>query len=473
MKLDRTRLASMGIAALAFAALSGVAVVMNSVIAHRDRLESRNDVERTLNVLLAGLRDHHDFGAAIESVPSLSDRIVGIGAYADDGSRLYVWGEAPSAYPAAGDDSPVADGRQADILKSGDSPGGSPIESARLYFDDPAHDSVVLVLSPFRVGPPPPALRDAPPDPAPSSGFFFSTLRKAESVYLEVRQPEYWNNRRVASVAFPLVELALAALVLFVRELIVRNGDYRRRIEAQRNLVVLGTAASTLAHEIKNPLLSIRLQTRILEKTCPGSARRELGIIDDEVERLSALSHRVGDYLRDPAGNPAPVDVREAASEVGRRLCGRDVLLPGDGSVEGSGEVPAATALIDPERLRSVLENLVRNALESADPDCVRPGASAAGRAGIEDAAPSVGIAVRAEGGAVLVDVLDRGAGIDPAAAGRAFDPFYTTKSRGTGIGLAVCKRFVEAAGGSIRLEPRPGGGCAARVALPAYGERA
>ena len=167
MKLDRTRLASMGIAALAFAALSGVAVVMNSVIAHRDRLESRNDVERTLNVLLAGLRDHHDFGAAIESGPSLRDKIVGIGAYADDGARLYVWGEAPSAYPPAGGGSPATDGQKTDGLRADgfqadDSPGGSPIESARLYFDDPAHDSVVLVLSPFRVGPPPPALRDAP-----------------------------------------------------------------------------------------------------------------------------------------------------------------------------------------------------------------------------------------------------------------------------------------------------------------------
>jgi len=233
----------------------------------------------------------------------------------------------------------------------------------------------------------------------------------------------------------------LAALVLFVRGLIMRNGEYRRRIEEQENLVVLGTAASTLAHEIKNPLLSIRIQTHILEKTCPEQARREIGIINDEVERLSALSQRVGDYLRDPAGKPSSIDPSDIAHEVGMRMCGRDILQP----------APAPPAVfIDPERLRSIMENLLRNALESGGPE--------------EGVAIELG---REEGGA-RIDILDRGRGIEPETADRIFDPFFTTKSRGTGIGLAVCKRFVTAAGGSIALGPRPGGGCRARVILPA-----
>ena len=91
-------------------------------------------------------------------------------------------------------------------------------------------------------------------------------------MYLEVREPEYWRSGRLEAILFPLIEAALAALILFVRMLLVRNAEYRRRIEEQRNLVVLGTAASTFAHEIKNPLFSIRLQTRILEKTYPPGA---------------------------------------------------------------------------------------------------------------------------------------------------------------------------------------------------------
>lgn len=442
MRIGRESLASTGIAMLAFAALTGLAVVIYSGNLQRFRLESRNDAERTMNQLLAGLRDHQDFGAAIESVPSLRDKVVGIGAYSGDGERLYAWGEAPSIY------APV---------QSEEESAGAPV---RVYNENPANDSLVLILAPFRVGPPPPPSDrdgdrsteryDGQRDTASPTSFFYTTLRKADSVYLEIRQPAYWRSRRVAAVLFPLAELALAALVLFVRGLVVRNAEYRRRIEEQRNLVVLGTAASTLAHEIKNPLLSIRLQARILEKTCTASSRREIGIINDEVERLSALSHRVGDYLRDPAGNPRPLDSREVAAEVGRRLCGRD-LLPLDA---GSG--PAARVLMDPERLRSVLENLVRNALESA-------GAVEHGDGRI----PDVSIELAETDKGVRIDVLDRGRGLTPEARGRLFDPFFTTKSRGTGIGLSVCKRFVEAAGGTIRLENRSGGGCMARVELP------
>jgi two-component system sensor histidine kinase HydH len=275
-------------------------------------------------------------------------------------------------------------------------------------------------------------------------GFMFTTMRNAEVVYLEIREPAYWAGRRFAALLFPLVEILLAALVAFIRGLILRNTEYRRSIEEQKNLVVLGTAASTLAHEIKNPLLSIRLQTRILEKTYPYLAQREIGIINDEVERLSALSHRVGDYLRDPAGNPRPIDITEMALEVGMRLCGRNVL-------KVSSTPPRI--LMDPERLRSVLENLVRNALEAGGPE------------------EGVSIEASVVDAKACIDVLDRGAGLDPEASGKVFDPFFTTKSRGTGIGLSVCKRFVEAASGSISLGRRPEGGCRARVLIPATKE--
>lgn len=454
MRIGKTSLASSGIALLAFTALTGLAAVIYSGNLQRFRLESRNDAERTMNQLLASLRDHQDFGAAIEIVPALRDKVIGIGAYSGEGERLYAWGEVPLLYMP---------------VQSEEKSAGAPV---RVYNENPANDSLVLILAPFRVSPPPPPSDrdgdrsterstdryDGVRDPASPASFFYTTLRKADSVYLEIRQSEYWRSRRISAVLFPLAELALAALVLFVRGLVLRNAEYRRRIEEQRNLVVLGTAASTLAHEIKNPLLSIRLQARILEKTCPESAQREISIINDEVERLSALSHRVGDYLRDPAGNPCSVDPREVAAEVGRRLCGRDIVRPGTiiKSESGSG----VRVFIDPERLRSVLENLVRNALESA-------GAVEQGDGRIPDI--SIELAKTEKG--VRIDVLDRGQGLSPDAAGRLFDPFFTTKSRGTGIGLSVCKRFVEAAGGTIRLENRSGGGCVARVELPAYQE--
>jgi len=431
--MEKKKLASIGLPVLVFVALSVLAVVIFRGISERDTLESHNDAERTMNVLLSGLREHENFGAAIESVEALRDKVVGVAAYEEDGSVLYSWGALPSELP-----------RPATVA----TPEG---EHVSLYLDIPANNAVALVFRTIRGGPPPP--RDGDDDSVKRDNrsvepnFFYTTLRKADYVYLEIREPAYWRNKRIGMVLFPLVVLSLAGLVFFVRGLVLRNAEYRRRIEEQRNLVVLGAAASTLAHEIKNPLLSIRLQTRILEKTWPAEARREIDIINDEVERLSALSHRVGDYLRDPAGNPQRVDPADVAREVGMRLCGRDIL-----------RTPASrptVVMIDPERLRSVLENLVRNAMESL------------GDASSDDQ-NTVSIEVSADESGVHVDVLDRGLGMEAGTAERAFDPFFTTKSRGTGIGLAVCKRFVLAAGGTISLEPRDGGGCAARVILPA-----
>lgn len=448
MPSENKNVASIALPVLVFAVLSALAVVIFCGIVEKGTLESHNDAERTMNLLLSSLRDHENFGTAIESTQSLRDKIVGLAAYGSNGSTLYAWGRVPPDLPRS----------VPDAQREG--------EAVSMYIDIPAYDSIALVFRTFKGGPPP--LRhnggetssgstdtsgDATPEGAAKDSrersdpadFFFTTLRKADFMYLEIRQPEYWMRRRAWSLVFPLVELALAAIVFFVRGLVVRNAEYRRRIEEQKNLVVLGTAASTLAHEIKNPLLSIRLQARILERTCSGSARRELDIINDEVERLSALSHRVGDYLRDPAGSPCPVDPCVIAAEVGRRLCGRDILVPSGGQ--------SILVIIDPERLRSVLENLVRNALES-------------GAADGEADEPAIEIGPR--DGGVGVDVLDRGQGLTAESAAKAFDPFFTTKSRGTGIGLAVCRRFVEAAGGSIRLEARPGGGCVARLVLPA-----
>jgi two-component system sensor histidine kinase HydH len=102
---------------------------------------------------------------------------------------------------------------------------------------------------------------------------------------------------------------------------------------------------------------------------------------------------------------------------------------------------------VDPQRLRSVLENLINNALESGEGE--------------------VEVRCAARHQQAEVSVLDRGAGIPPAVRAKVFDPFFTSKSTGSGIGLSVARRFVEAAGGRLELEPRAGGGTVARVLLP------
>jgi len=410
------------------------------------RLESRNEAEQTMNALFTSQRVYDDFGSAIEQNAALKDRILGLGLYDIQGKGLYSWGEVPAAYSAAG--LPAQDeGNQ-----------------VRLYSENEKNRSLVLILRPTRMIPPPhpsegfPAYTDAAAAekmaieaaaatayeaddsfPKPRS-LMLELLRDSDVVFLELRQPELWRKTYLMRILFPIVEIILAGLVFFIRLLLVRNREFLDRLEKQKSLVVLGTAASTLAHEIKNPLLAIRLQTSILEKTLPEESKMEVGIINTEVERLSRLTTRVNDYLRDPKGFPSLLDPAEIASEAGLRLCGRSLVEAGTSDLR---------ILIDPERYRSILENLLRNAIESGgNPEEIR-------------------IAMEARNGKVNIDVLDRGKGIAPADKARIFDPFFTTKSQGTGIGLAICVRFAKEAGGTISLERREGGGTLARLALP------
>jgi two-component system sensor histidine kinase HydH len=279
-------------------------------------------------------------------------------------------------------------------------------------------------------------------------------LSRGGYFYIDISHPGYWRILTISAVVLPLWELALLFLVFYIRHLYLRNREYRGRIEAQQNLVVLGTAASTLAHEIKNPLLSIRLQTGILEKL-RRDGKEEIQIINQEVDRLSALIYRVNDYLREPGGNRRPLNIYKLLAGTSLRICGRDIVS--DDSARD------ACILADEDRIRSVLENLLRNALESGSPP--------------EEIGASVGRGSEGGGGksaasrGLVIRIFDRGKGIEEKNLKRIFDPFFTSKSTGTGIGLAVSKRFTEAAGGSIRAENREGGGLMVILVFPDYNE--
>jgi two-component system sensor histidine kinase HydH len=282
--------------------------------------------------------------------------------------------------------------------------------------------------------------------------FFFNLLSRGRYLYIDVSHPGYWRILTLSTVIFPILELALLFLVFYIRHLYLRNREYRERIEAQQNLVVLGTAASTLAHEIKNPLLSIRLQTGILEKLkCEG--KEEIQIINQEVDRLSSLIYRVNDYLREPRGDRTPLRIYDLLTETSLRICGRDI-VSGD-------SVKDACILADEVRIRSALENLMRNALESGSPpEEVSASINRGGEGGAGKSGGSRSVVIR---------IFDRGKGIEEKNLERIFDPFFTSKSTGTGIGLAVSRRFTEAAGGSIRAENREGGGLMVILVFPEY----
>ncbi|MDR1931022.1 MAG: HAMP domain-containing histidine kinase [Treponema sp.] len=409
----------------------------------RARLVRDNENERILNALFTGLRDYDDFGSAIEENAVLRERIAGFAVYSSGYEMLEKWGKAPPVFdPSLLENSPVR-------------------RFNRYTIPDRRSGSVKFVIHNERP-------KDAPGEPGPehrrhrgpSGGnreSRFNVLREGSYVYIDIQHPSYWRTITITGFIYPLSVLALLAFVLYIRRLYLHNVEYRERIEAQQSLVVLGTAASTLAHEIKNPLHSIKIQTGILKKIIPPRAGDETGAeeiarIEEEVERLTNLTYRVNDYLRDAAGNPGPLELRALIDETARRLLGSPI-------VRASGPCPV---LMDGDRARSVFENILRNALEAESAVPKKAGGETA-----EGGAPTIEALIRREGNFYIITVNDRGRGIAPGDLEKVFDPFFTSKSAGTGIGLAISRRFVEAAGGSIAIANRPGGGVSVKVKLP------
>ncbi|MDR3191515.1 MAG: HAMP domain-containing histidine kinase [Treponema sp.] len=420
---------------LLWALFSALAVLVIWQLRDRSRLIRDNDNERIFNTLFTNLRGYEDLDSLVRENPVLAERIRGFGLYGRDRKAIYRWGNGPDVF-------------NEDLLR--DMPRS---RFGRYTIQDPKGRGIKFVLH----WSPPPA---PPPGPGPASGEFHqqrmtqrrntdagSALLPAGPMgglsyfYVDIDHPAYWRNRTLTGILLVLIEPALLALVFSVRRLYLRNREYRECIESQKNLVVLGTAASTLAHEIKNPLLSIRLQTGILQKL-GGGAGEEIGRINEEVDRISALVYRVNDYLREAGGNRGPLNVYRSLEETSLRLCGRNII---------SGQsVRDGMILADGDRMRSVFENLIRNALEAGGP------------------AEKLEALIRREGREIFIEIADQGRGIGQENLKRIFDPFFTSKSTGTGIGLSICKRFVEAIGGSITLENREGGGTLARLTIPA-----
>jgi two-component system sensor histidine kinase HydH len=446
--------ASSWIAAVVLWALLS-ALVAFSITGFRDRaaLIRDNTNERLINTLLTSLRNYDDFGTAIESSELLKDSIKGFAIYGNDLSLMYEWGEAPATL-----DTTI-------LERTSEMPG-----AGRYTIPNQKNKSITFILHSGMPGSPggfPPAVgrQGNRPQEIRAPEIRTPEIRQQRNpgmillqgntrymnfmgdyFYINISQPSYWRTMTATTILLPLCVLLLAALILYVRNLYMRNLEYRERIDSQKNLVVLGTAASTLAHEIKNPLSSIRLQTGILNKLYPEKGREEVAIINEEIERLSELTYRVNDYLREGKGNPTAINMGNLAAETGTRLCGRDIMA--------HSSAKDALVFADAERLRSVLENLIRNALESGSP--------------LEE----LGISVDRSEKTIVVKVYDRGRGIDVGDRERIFDPFFTRKSTGTGIGLSISKRFIEAAGGKIRLQNREGGGAEALFSLQEYSEQ-
>jgi signal transduction histidine kinase len=272
--------------------------------------------------------------------------------------------------------------------------------------------------------------------------------------------------RLLASVtaASGLVALAFG-LAGLRRRYGVLSDKHARAEEALRRrdrLAAMGELASTVAHEVRNPLNAVgmtaqRLKREFLAAAPAGAADRAeleelLSVMACETQRIDRIVQQFLEYARPPRLAPEPIDLGTLVGDVARRARSlaeaRGVSL--DVDVAGTGP-----ALVDPAQLRQALDNLVRNAVE-ATPEGGR-----------------VLLAARRESGGHAIEVRDTGRGIEPDHLPRIFDLYFTTKANGTGVGLAVTQQIVTAHGGTIEVDSRPGAGTTMTVRLPPAEERA
>jgi signal transduction histidine kinase len=208
-----------------------------------------------------------------------------------------------------------------------------------------------------------------------------------------------------------------------------------QEVEAER-LRAYRETARRVAHEMRNPLTPIRLAVAQLARGSALGQHEAIDVLVAESDRLEQLAREFTEFGRLPEGPAAPVDLRELLEELARTSLPPSMAV----TLRLDPALPPIQGHYDP--LRRAFSNLLRNAVEACG-----------GQGAVEiEAAPS-------PAGGARVIVRDHGPGIPAASSTLIFEPYYTAKPGGTGLGLALVKQTLELHGGRIRVEETPGGG--------------
>jgi len=225
----------------------------------------------------------------------------------------------------------------------------------------------------------------------------------------------------------------------------------RDQAETAQRLAALGQLATGLAHEIRNPLSSISGSVEMVrDGTALGAEdSRLLGIVISEVARLNSLVTTMLQVGRPSQIETEPLDLRAIASEV-VAMARAEATASNRLQIDAIGPDAPVIVTADPDRMRQVVWNLVRNAVQASPHR---------GKVEVRTG--------RDEGGRGFLEVADEGSGIGAAHRDRLFDMFYSGRSHGVGLGLALVKQIVDQHQGRIEITDRHTAGTCFRVTLP------
>jgi len=249
--------------------------------------------------------------------------------------------------------------------------------------------------------------------------------------------------------------LAMVLLYLLQDRYLARLQTMRERLQQAERLSALGKLAAGVAHEIRNPLNAISIAVQRLRREFPPAAeaqqpdflrltqvlREEINRLNNIVEEFLSLA-RSGKLDRQPVAANILLEKTAALFQAAAQAKG----------VQLQVQVAAACppVLVDEQKMQQVLINIVKNSLEATS----KPGL-------IQLAAAP------AEKDRVRLVITDTGQGMAPSELAHIFDPYYTTKERGLGLGLAIAYEIIRAHGGEITVQSRPGAGTRVTILLP------
>ena len=244
---------------------------------------------------------------------------------------------------------------------------------------------------------------------------------------------------------FPALQSDLAFLSERIEAVIVELRHREREVLRAEQLAAVGQLAAGVAHELRNPLMSIKMLVQAGLDDGTGLHGEDLRVVVEEVRRLEASLRTYLDFARPPKPARRPFDLADLLETVAELVRGRAERQ----RVQVRLDAPSTPVTADPEQLRQVFVNLALNAI---------------------DAMPTGGVlsmCVRTGTRGVTVEVSDTGTGIAPEVSGKLFQPFASTKDTGLGLGLVISKRIIDDHQGALTAANRPGGGATFVVRIP------
>ena len=291
-------------------------------------------------------------------------------------------------------------------------------------------------------------------DDAEISAFVRATLLNEETIYDRHFTLNTQPARILSCSIIPLVREGYVEGNILRVEDITEKRTREARLRRAENLASLTTLAATVAHEIKNPLGSIGIHVQLIRRILETQSDdwkpqldTHIDVVLEEIERLNAI---VVDFLF--AVRPVDIDPElRDINEVARELINFVRYELSTNAIELSETLGSDLPLvsIDEKYLKQALLNIVKNAIE-AMPDGGR-----------------LEIGTVAEKEAVIISIADTGIGMSSEVVERIFEPYYTTKTSGSGIGLTMVYKIVKEHGGEIRVQSEPNRGACFVITLP------